>query len=470
MNKTLQVLKYVISDYLSASIVWTVFFLYRKYYVDPWFLEHFTTALKDPNFYYGLIFVPLFWMFMYVLTGTYRRIFRKSRLKELGQTAFISVIGVIIIFFSLILDDVIRSYHSYYQSFLVLLGLHFVLTFLGRFFITTITNYKIHRRLIGFNTIIVGCNGNALKIYQEIENQPLGPGNKFIGFVDAGLCEHNLLQAYLPHLGEYKELKSIVEDNKVEEVIIAIERSEKNSIERIITELEDTTVVIKISPVMEDILMGVVKTSSIYSPLIEIAPDMMPAWQKSLKRIMDILVSLIAILLLLPVYIITAIIVKSTSKGPVFYSQPRVGIKGKLFKMVKFRSMYQNAETSGPQLSSKDDGRITPFGKIMRQYRLDEIPQFWTVIKGDMALVGPRPERQYYIGQILKTMPHYRLLQKVKPGITSWGQVKFGYAENVEQMIERSKFDLIYLENMSIAMDIKILVYTIMIVIQGRGK
>lgn len=470
MNKTLQVFKYVVSDYLSACIAWTIFFLYRKYYVDPWFLEHFTTALKDPNYYYGLIFVPFFWMFLYLLTGTYRKIFRKSRLKELGQTALISVIGVIVIFFSLILDDVIRSYHSYYQSFLMLLGLHFVLTFTGRFIITTITNYKIHRRLIGFNTIIVGCNGNAIKVYQEIENQPLGPGNKFVGFVDAGLCEHNLLQAYLPHLGHYKQLKSIIEEYKVEEVIIAIERSENNSIERIITELEDTTVVIKISPVMEDILMGVVKTSSIYSPLIEIAPEMMPAWQQSLKRVMDIFASAIAILLLSPVYICTGLLVKFTSPGPIFYSQPRVGLKGKSFKMVKFRSMYQNAENLGPQLSSKDDNRITPLGKILRQYRIDEIPQFWTVIKGDMSLVGPRPERQYYIDQIIKTMPHYRLLQRVKPGITSWGQVKFGYAENVEQMIERSKFDLIYLENMSIAMDIKILVYTIMIVIQGRGK
>lgn len=470
MNKNLQVTKYVIADYVAALLAWTVFFLYRKIYLDLWVLDHFESILKDPNFIYGLIGVPLFWMVLYVLVGTYRKIYRKSRLKELGQTLMITFVGVIFIFFALILDDFIKSYKSYYLSFVVLFVLHFTITFLFRFIITTITNNKIHKRIIGFNTVIVGCNGNAIKIYKEIENQPLSPGNKFVGFVDAGIYEHNLLQKHLPHLGDYKELKQIIDAQRIEEVIIAIERSEKNAIERIITELEDTNVVIKIAPVMQDILMGVVKTSSIYSPLIEVAPDMMPTWQQTLKRVMDIVVSALAIIILLPVYIATAIGVKLSSPGPVFFMQERIGIGRKSFKMIKFRSMFVDAEKGGPMLSSKNDSRITRFGKIMRQYRLDEIPQFYTVLVGDMSLVGPRPERQYYIDKIVQVMPHFRLLQKVKPGITSWGQVKFGYAENIDEMVERARFDLLYLENMSIAMDIKILVYTIMIVIQGRGK
>ena len=470
MNKHLQVFKYAFIDLLTALLAWLVFFLYRKYYVDPWFFEHYTVILDDPNLYYGIIGVPAFWMLIYAVTGTYRKIYRRSRLKELGQTFLITLIGVLVVFFVLILDDVIKSYRSYYQSFATLFVLHFTLTYTGRFILTTLTNRKIHRRIIGFNTVIVGCNGNAMKVYNEIENQPLSPGNKFVGFVDAGLCEHNLLEDYMPHLGHYKELKDIIAAYKVEEVIIAIERSEKDAVERIITEIEDLNVVIKITPVMQDILMGVVRTSSIYSPLIEIATDLMPAWQQFLKRVMDIVVSAIAIFILSPVFLLTALGVRLSSPGPILYSQPRVGLKGKSFKMIKFRSMYRDAERTGPQLSSKSDPRITPFGKIMRQYRLDEIPQFFTVLKGDMSLVGPRPERQYYIEQIVAVMPHFRLLRKVKPGITSWGQVKFGYAENVAQMVERAKFDLLYLENMSIAMDIKILVYTIMIVLQGRGK
>lgn len=196
----------------------------------------------------------------------------------------------------------------------------------------------------------------------------------------------------------------------------------------------------------------------------------MPAWQKVIKRMMDIVISAIAIVILSPLFIFTAFMVKRSSPGPILFRQERVGLHGRKFKMIKFRSMYADAEKTGPQLSSKNDPRVTPWGRIMRQYRLDEIPQFFTVLKGDMSLVGPRPERQFYIDQIVQRMPHFRLLQKVKPGITSWGQVKYGYAENIDQMIERAKFDLLYLENMSIAMDIKILVYTIMIVLQGRGK
>ena len=196
----------------------------------------------------------------------------------------------------------------------------------------------------------------------------------------------------------------------------------------------------------------------------------MEEWQYSVKRIFDVVVSLLAMIILSPIYLITAIIVKTTSKGSVFYAQERVGLHGKPFKMIKFRSMYTNAEASGPMLSKDNDPRITPFGRFMRKVRLDEIPQFYNVLKGTMSLVGPRPERQYFIDQIVQKAPEYLMLQKVKPGITSWGQVKYGYAENVDEMVERLRYDLLYLENMSITTDIKILLYTAIIIVQGRGK
>ena len=213
------------------------------------------------------------------------------------------------------------------------------------------------------------------------------------------------------------------------------------------------------------------KTSSVmYEPLIDITPEYLPTWQRILKRGFDIVFSLIALILLLPLYIFLAIGVKKSSPGPIFYRQERIGYHGKPFHIIKFRSMKDNAETSGPMLSSKSDDRITPFGKFMRQYRLDETPQFYNVLIGDMSLVGPRPERQYYIDQITERVPYYPLLLGIKPGITSWGQVKFGYAENVDEMIERLRWDILYIENMSIEMDIKILIYTVMIVLKKEGK
>jgi exopolysaccharide biosynthesis polyprenyl glycosylphosphotransferase len=473
MNRRLQVTKYVIADFISAAIAWCLFFIYRKFSFESGMFEHITEVITDPNFYLGIAVVPAFWLVMYAVVGTYssKNIYRKSRLRELSQTLLMTLIGVIIIFFALILDDVVITYRSYYQSFFVLYFLHFFFTFSFRLILTTSTVRKIHRKKLGFKTIIVGSNGNAISIYENMEKQEVPSGNVFIGFVNAIDYHNYKIAKYLPHLGKFEDLPEIIKEKEVEEVIIAIERSEKETVTRILTVLEETDVLIKIIPDMQDYLMGIVKMSSIWHyPLIEVSPQLMPAWQQSMKRGIDIIAALAAMTLLFPVFMFVAIGVKLSSRGPVIYSQERIGIYGQPFMMHKFRSMYSDAEKDGPQLSSKDDSRITPFGKYLRKVRLDEIPQFYTVLKGDMSLVGYRPERKYYIEQIVKVAPEYKLLFKIKPGITSWGQVKYGYAENVEQMVERLKYDLLYIENMSIAMDLKILIYTVLIVVQGRGK
>ena len=192
--------------------------------------------------------------------------------------------------------------------------------------------------------------------------------------------------------------------------------------------------------------------------------------QRIIKRTLDILLAILGTIILLPIILLTAIILKLSSKGPLFFLQERVGFNENSFMIWKFRSMHITAEETGPQLSSYEDKRVTAWGKIMRRWRLDELPQVWNVLKGDMSIVGPRPERKYFIDQIIKSHPEYLKLLKVKPGLTSMGMVKFGYAENVEEMIERMHYDLNYVENISLLLDIKIMLQSIKVVFAGKGK
>jgi len=471
MNTKLQTAKYLIADFFSAAIAWTLIFAYRKYSFNGGFDNLYNSIVQDQKFFYGILAIPLAWLVFYFILGSYKAIYRKSRIRELGLTFIASVIGVAVIFFSLMLNDKVQEPLQIFDFAFILFIVHFGLTATFRFIITSFAAYKIHNHIIGFNTLIIGGNGKATEIYLDIENQFRSSGNKIIGFLNVNENPDYLLEQHIPRLGSYTEAKRIIEEQGVEEVLIAIDPSEHDKIKSIITILGDSKIIIKVIPDMHDILLGSVKMTAIFqAPLIQIFPDIMPHWQVILKRFMDIIISAIAVLVLLPVFLFTAIAIKLGSKGPIFYSQMRIGINGKAFKMLKFRTMVENAEADGPQLSSDDDPRITKFGKFMRKVRLDEIPQFFTVLKGDMSLVGYRPERQFFIDQIAEKAPHYKLLLKIKPGITSWGQVKFGYASTVDEMIERLKYDILYIENMSISVDIKIMIYTVLIVFTGRGK
>lgn len=470
MNHSAYKIRFIVADWLAAVLAWGLFYSYRKTYLEnsPLDLE---IILNDQRFILGVIALPVLWVCFYALTGAYQNVFRRSRLKELGQTIYHSLIGVLVIFFTLLLDDTVTSYRTYYFSFFTLFTLHVVITAFFRVIQSTEVIHKITSGRIGFNTIMIGSNQKATDLFRQLTTEFKSSGFRFIGFIPVDNGNTHLMDGYLQKLGDLSRLRPLIKEHNVEEVIIALESSEHESIGRIINDLEDTPVIVRIIPDMYDILAGSVKMNAIFgAPLIAISPDLMPVWQQSVKRIMDIVLSLFVLIFFFPLYLFTAIGVLLSSPGPIFYSHERIGLHGKPFKIFKFRSMRTDAEKAGPQLSSKHDSRMTPFGRWMRKIRLDEIPQFWNVLIGDMSIVGPRPERQYFIDQIMQKAPHYGHLHKVRPGITSWGQVKFGYAENVDQMVERLKYDIIYIENMSLSVDFKIMIYTVMIILKHKGK
>ncbi len=470
-----QTIKYILLDTLSAMLAWGLLFLFRKIYLEHTDFHDTANLFGDNNLWFGLIIVPLGWLALYTIMGTYRNVLRKARLKELLDTLLATIIGVVAIFFLLLIDDQTSTYRQYYRSFLFLLAVQFSLTYFFRLLVTTQTVRRVHTRQIGFPTLMIGSGAKALHTYLDLENQETYSGNLFMGYVrlDTESATPNTeLSKVMPCLGSADQLRDIVEQHGIQEVIIALEDNQKQLTAELLRTLNTCTdLIIKITPDARDLIVGSVKQDSIFhSPFIVINNRLMPEWQYSVKRIADIALSLLAMTLLSPVYLVTAIIVKTTSPGPVFYAQERIGYHGRPFRMHKFRSMYIDAEDAGPALSKDDDPRITPFGRFMRKVRLDEIPQFYNVLKGTMSIVGPRPERQFYIDQIVKRAPEYLLLQRVKPGITSWGQVKYGYASNVDEMVERLRYDLLYIDNMSLIMDMKIMVYTAKIIIQGRGK
>jgi exopolysaccharide biosynthesis polyprenyl glycosylphosphotransferase len=472
MNKSWQVAKYLFFDFFAAALTWAAFFVYRKEVIEPQYFGGWDVPFEfSTQFYLGLIIIPLFWVTFYYITGFYKNIYRRSRLIELGQTFSTTLAGVIFIFFALLLDDWIESYKNYYQLVATLFILHFSITYFFRLILTTGTIHKIHNRKIGFNTLIIGSNEKAAQVYNEMNSQVRPAGNKFVGFVRIDDNDDAVLNQYLPDLGDIHNVTELIDKEQIEEVILALETKEHEKLSEILTIIENRQITIWGIPDLYDLLSGMTKTNAIFgSPLIKISNGLMPGWQENTKRLLDVLFSLIALVLFFPVFIVLAIIIKTTSKGPIFYKQERIGRFGKPFHIYKLRSMVAGAENGTPALSDDNDSRITKIGRFLRKTHLDEIPQFFNVIMGSMSLVGPRPERVFYIEQIIKKAPHYTHLHKLRPGITSWGQVKYGYASNVDEMLERLTYDMIYLKNISLYIDFKILIYTIMVSIKGNGK
>lgn len=465
MDKRIERTLILLTDLLSINLAYLLYFFFK---VESGFFQ----VMTNPLFFAPMVLVYFYWLIIFTFVGMYRTWFASSRFEELTTLFKATFVGIFIIFFIILLDD-FRNDVSSSTRFLIFIywGLLVFLTGAGRLIIRGIQRNLLVRGIGRKKTLIIGFNPKANNIHSSIdEHKALGLdvfAYLAVKLINVGKSYNNI-----EVIDTYKNVKRVVEKHNIKQVIFALERHEEDILLDVIDRCDDLNISLKIVPDLYDVISGQARTSQIYGfPLIDIMPQLMPEWEKKLKRVLDIFASLTILILSAPLTIASAIIIKLESRGPIFYKQERLGLNGKAFKVMKFRSMVNDAEKkSGPVWAQKNDPRVTKFGNIMRKTRIDEIPQMFNILKGDMSLVGPRPERAHFVEMLSKEIPLYKRRMTVRPGVTGWAQVKHKYDESIDDVKTKLKYDLFYIENMSIRMDISIMFRTILVVFFGKGQ
>lgn len=466
MDKRTLLIKFISFDVLAALIVWLLFMVFRKTVVDSQIFSQVKIFMPNYDFVSGFVFFPLSCLFVHSLSGFYRRPERQTKTVAVLTTFVSSLIISIVIFFVLMLDDIVVSYEYYYYSLLVLFGLLFTVTLVFRLYQYFQIRRAYRSKRWTINTLIVGTGKKAAKMADDIEQNTEEYTLKGFVHVDNQPTEvpRESIVGYINGIGE------LIKKHEIKDVVISLDQTDEHQLFRLINILYSYDVEIRFTPRLYEILTGGSRIKMLgVSPLVNITTLNMPDWQFSVKRYFDIVSALVMLLLVSPLMLYFMIRIKADSPGSVFYLQERIGYLGKPFKIIKFRTMYEGSENGVPRLSSSNDERITPLGRVLRKYRFDELPQLWNILKGDMSVVGPRPERKFYIDQIIDEAPYYCLLYKIRPGLTSWGPIRIGYSDTIEKMIERLNYDIIYLDNMSLMTDFKILAQTVEIIFKGKG-
>jgi exopolysaccharide biosynthesis polyprenyl glycosylphosphotransferase len=424
-----------------------------------------------PELFIPILIIYFYWVIIFTTVGMYRTWFAASRFDEISTLFKASFVGIFILFIAIFLDD---YYHGVQTGTRILIFIYWaIFLFLvssGRIFIRSFQRNLLIKGFGRRNALIVGFNKKGNEVHDQILEHPaLGIDVK--GYVSLRNKSKEDLYKNVSVIGSVNEIQNLIDLTEAKEVILALERDDHDFLVDIITKCEPKNVGMKIVPDLYEILSGQARTSQIYGiPLIDIMPQLMPEWEKKLKRVLDIIVSLLILIVSSPVIFITSLAIKIDSKGPIFFKQERCGMNNKNFRILKFRSMVHDAEKmTGPVWSQKDDPRITHVGKIIRKLRIDEIPQMYNVLKGEMSLVGPRPERPFFVEKLSEQIPYYKRRLKVRPGITGWAQVKHKYDESIEDVKIKLRYDLFYIENISLRMDFKILFRTIFVVLFARG-
>jgi exopolysaccharide biosynthesis polyprenyl glycosylphosphotransferase len=471
MGKKSQLFKYLFADFATANLAWFAFNIIRYYEIARY--DGFSTLsgfLLSRNVLLGQIIVSFGWLILHYYSGYYNKIFEKSRLTEFFTTLGTVLIGTIVLFFALLLKILPDSIRVYYEQLTYLFLFSFGFTYLFRMIITYRTAQKFQNREWTTNVLILGTGEKAFQIQKLLNKSSASLAYTIQGFIR--INQPASIQAIDEQLvlGNLDDLGTIIRDMNTEELIVAIDSEEDNDLLNLLYSLYQYQLPLKLPISHIRLLTGGLKIKTITGfPLFDVTNHNFSEGEKNIKLSLDKLISLFILIFLSPVYLYLIFRVKKDSEGPVFIKQERIGFLGKPFMMYKFRTMQSDAEKDGPTLSSENDERVTRLGQTRRKYRLDELPQFWNVLRGDMSIVGPRPERKYYIDQIVKQAPYFYLLHNVRPGITSWGMVKFGYARSIDEMIERMKYDILYYENMSLMLDLKIIIYTFRTILTGKG-